>query len=243
MSNPGHQAETMVFRFGEFTFDCSSHLLLRGDAAQHLSPKARGLLRLLLLARPRALSRQELYDALWPSTFVCETNLANVVSEVRSALGDTGRKPHYIRTVHGFGYAFDGSAVAGASNSTNSSPINMTATLSCDGQQYPLLEGDNLVGRAPGTRVVLTNRSVSRRHALVRVHDGAVSIHDLGSTNGSYVDGRRIGTSPVQLTSHSHIELGAVTVSIQLQRTSSTGPLWLDTPELRRLIAERTTHV
>src|SRR5688500_13859545 len=95
-----------TFRFGEFLFDSGSRLLLRSGVERHLSPKARQLLQLLLLARPRALSREDLYDALWPSTFVCETNLASIVNEVRRALGDDARSSHYIRTVHGFGYAF-----------------------------------------------------------------------------------------------------------------------------------------
>jgi len=96
-----------VFRFGEFTFDCGSHLLMRGGVGRHLSLKARRLLQLLIEARPRALSREELYDALWPSTFVCESNLASIINEVRRALGDDARAASYIRTIHGFGYMLE----------------------------------------------------------------------------------------------------------------------------------------
>src|SRR5687767_8563539 len=78
----------VTFHFGEFLFDCGSRQLLRAGVELHLSPKAQQLLHLLLAVRPRALSREELYDALWPSTFVCETNLANVVNEIRRTLGD-----------------------------------------------------------------------------------------------------------------------------------------------------------
>ena len=60
------------FRFGEFTFDGESRQLLRNGEPRHLSPKAQQLLQVLLLARPRALSREELYDALWPATYVCD---------------------------------------------------------------------------------------------------------------------------------------------------------------------------
>ena len=59
-----------IFRFGELTFDSGSHLLLRGGVQQHLSPKAQLLLSSLLTAAPRAVSREELYDALWPETYV-----------------------------------------------------------------------------------------------------------------------------------------------------------------------------
>src|SRR5882724_5235039 len=92
-----------TFTFGEFVYDSGARLLMRGGVKQHLTPKAQRLLHLLLVARPRALSREELYDALWPSTFVSETNLAGIVNEVRRALGDDPRAAQFIRTVHGFG--------------------------------------------------------------------------------------------------------------------------------------------
>src|SRR6476659_7510437 len=126
---------TATFRFGEFTFDCGSHLLMRSGVKQHLSLKAQHLLQLLILARPRALSREELYDALWPSTFVCETNLASIINEVRRALGDDARASQYIRTVHGFGYAFCGEIVSAVANF-------VAAMLQCEGQSHSLFEGE-----------------------------------------------------------------------------------------------------
>jgi Tol biopolymer transport system component len=45
---------------------------------------------------------------LWPRTTVSESNLTSVVNELRLALGDEARKPRFIRTVYGFGYAFRG---------------------------------------------------------------------------------------------------------------------------------------
>src|SRR6185436_17886925 len=148
-----------TFRFDEFTFDCSSRMLRRGDAEQHLSPKAQHLLQLLLIASPRVLSREELYDALWPSTFVCETNMAGIVREVRRALGDDARESQYIRTVHGFGYAFCGDVVA-----VQPRQRLVSARLVCEERRYPLFEGQNVVGRADDACVVLDDVTVSRRH-------------------------------------------------------------------------------
>ena len=45
-------------------------------------------------------------NRLWPSTFVVEKNLTNLVSEVRAALDDDPAHPRFVRTVHRFGYAF-----------------------------------------------------------------------------------------------------------------------------------------
>ena len=47
---------------------------------------------------------------IWPQTFVAESTLAVVVNGIRHALADDARAPRFIRTVHGFGYAFCGEA-------------------------------------------------------------------------------------------------------------------------------------
>ncbi len=62
----------------------------------------------LLARRPHACRKQELHDRLWPDSFVSEATLASLVAEIRTALRDKARKPRFVRTVHGFGYAFCG---------------------------------------------------------------------------------------------------------------------------------------
>ena len=101
----------MKLRLGELTFDPDARQLLNGEKELHLSPKAIDLLRILIAHRPRALSKQELHEHLWPATFVSEANLASLIAEVREALGDTAREPRFIRTAHRFGYAFSGEVV------------------------------------------------------------------------------------------------------------------------------------
>ena len=99
------------WRFGDCVLDGESRELLRQGSPVPLSPKAFHLLELLLEKRPKALSKDELKDALWPDTFVVETNLANLAAEVREAIGEKGERDGRLRTVHGFGYAFSGEAV------------------------------------------------------------------------------------------------------------------------------------
>jgi len=225
-----------TFRFGEFTFDCGSRLLTCSGEKRHLSLKAQQLLQLLLVARPRALSREELYDALWPSTFVCETNLASIVNEVRRALGDDARASNYIRTVHGFGYAFCGEVVSVAGMNF------VAATLHCEGQNYPLYEGENLVGRAPDCRVMIMANTISRRHALITICDGLLSIRDLDSKNGTFVDGQLISRVPVIVTRHTQIAFGSIPASFNLRTISTTNSLMLNMPELKRQVAERLSN-
>ena len=73
-----------------------------------LSPKAFDLLVHLVEQRPRALSKDELHEWLWPGVYVSETNLAGLIAEIRRALGDDARSPRFVRTVQRFGYAFSG---------------------------------------------------------------------------------------------------------------------------------------
>ena len=73
-------------------------------------PKAYELLSLLLARRPRVLSKAQIRDVLWPGTSVARDGLPRLVTELRQALGDDAQQPRFIRTVHGFGYAFCGEA-------------------------------------------------------------------------------------------------------------------------------------
>lgn len=222
-----------TFRFGEYTFDAASRQLLRDGVERHLSPKALHLLHLLLLARPRVLSREELYDALWPSTFVCETNLACIVSEVRRSLGDEARTSQYIRTVHGVGYAFCGEVGSWVASGFEA------AVLLCEGLSHHLYEGENPVGRAPEGRIVINDPTVSRYHALITINDGSFSIADLDSKNGTSVDGQRIGRSPVRVQPRAQIKFGAVAASIMPRKILSTRPMQLSMAQLKQEVAER----
>ena len=101
----------MRLQLGDLTFDLGCPATPAGREEIHLSPKAFELLKTLIDQRPRALSKNELHEHLWPATFVSEANLASLIAEIREALDDTARQPRFIRTAHRFGYAFSGDAV------------------------------------------------------------------------------------------------------------------------------------
>src|ERR1700730_14774281 len=102
----------MRVRFGECLLDTDSRQLFRGKEEVHLSPKAFELLMLLVTGRPRALSKRELHEAIWPATFVTDDSLARLITEIRATIGDDAREARFVRTVYGFGYAFTDSAAA-----------------------------------------------------------------------------------------------------------------------------------
>src|SRR5436309_4580867 len=130
----------MQVHFGDCVFDSDARQLRVAGRAVDLSPRALELLALLLANRPRALPQAELRDRLWPDTVVSYTSLARLVSELRRAVGDRRRQPRFIRTVHGFGYAFCGEA-----NESFRSPARpaFTCSLVWGTREIALAEGEN----------------------------------------------------------------------------------------------------
>jgi TolB-like protein/DNA-binding winged helix-turn-helix (wHTH) protein/Tfp pilus assembly protein PilF len=111
----GFPGGLLRLRFDDWLYDGESRRLFKGEVPIHLAPKAFELLGALLESRPRALSKAEIRDRLWPQTFVTEATLASVVSDLRAALADDAKEPRYVRTVHGHGYAFSGTVSEGES--------------------------------------------------------------------------------------------------------------------------------
>jgi DNA-binding winged helix-turn-helix (wHTH) protein len=184
-------------RFAACTLDTDAHTLVRDGAEVHLSPKAFELLSVLAANRPRALAKDELLQRVWPGVFVSDDSLAKVVSQIRKALGDGGTSP-ILRTVHGYGYAF---AAAAAENGVESLDPRRAALcwLFCGTREFPLSDGEHIVGREPDADICLDSPQVSRRHARVVVAGTRATIEDLGSKNGSFVGGVRIsGPTPLQ---------------------------------------------
>ena len=113
-------------RFGPFTLDLESRQLTSGGQEIHLEPKAFELLSALVLERPKAVSKADLQERLWPGTFVAEANLSNLVAGIRAALADPARAPKFVRTAHGFGYAFCGEAEP-LTNHVDAAPARVTS--------------------------------------------------------------------------------------------------------------------
>ncbi len=194
----------MRVRFGDFLFDGETRQLTCAGAAVQLTPKAFELLRALLEHRPRALSKQELHDVLWPDTFVVDVGLARLVSEVRKAIGDPARAPRFIRTVHGYGYAFGGEVSEADGPSRQEPPA---CWLVSGRRLVPLAWGPNGIGRSVDSVLMIDSARVSRRHARVVVSDTGAMIEDLGSKNGTYVEGKRLD-GPVKLEDGDQITIG-----------------------------------
>jgi DNA-binding winged helix-turn-helix (wHTH) protein len=210
-------------RFGRFVFDEPSRELTAGGRTVPLSPKAFEFLAELLRARPRALSKAELRDRLWPDTFVGETSLPRVVGEIRRALDDRAGEARFVRTVQRFGYAFVGDAVDGGDRRGSDRDEGPEAgyALLWGERLFPLAIGENLVGRDPECVLTIPSGLVSRQHGCVVVTGEGVTLRDLGSKNGTLVGGRRV-EGEVPLTDGDEIRIGPALLVFCAPGTGST---------------------
>lgn len=83
-----------------------------------------------------------------------------------------------------------------------------------NGERHPVTEPGLVIGRGDEADLRINDPGISRRHAEIRIssadHDATVSVVDLGSTNGTQVDGRRV--QQAMLRNGSRIVLGSTTV-------------------------------
>src|SRR5579864_1657366 len=63
--------------------------------------------------------------------------------------------------------------------------------------EFTLTEGTHVVGRQEGVSIFISDRQVSRNHAVVTVQNGRVTIEDRASANGTFVNGERLSAPRV----------------------------------------------
>ncbi len=91
--------------------------------------------------------------------------------------------------------------------------------LGSPGGRFELHEGDNLLGRSGRARVVVANRVLSRRHAVLRVEGDRVWLRDEGSRNHTFVGGEEI-SGEVEIEPASELRFGRLEARLYL-----TGPV------------------
>ncbi|HWW93222.1 MAG TPA: FHA domain-containing protein [Vicinamibacteria bacterium] len=192
----------MRIAFSEFVVDRATRQLFRGGTEVHLEPKAFELLELLLTHRPEAVSKTEIQRRLWPDTFVSESSLTGLVAQVRRALADDRRQERFLRTVHGFGYAFSGEIATSPEREPG-----LAARLIWEDSEFVLKPGDYLLGRSEDASVRIDAPGVSRRHARIVVTEDRATIEDLTSKNGTFLCERRLD-GPTPLRDGDRLRLG-----------------------------------
>jgi DNA-binding winged helix-turn-helix (wHTH) protein len=193
--------------FGECVFDRGRRELTCRGSLVHTSPKLLALLEALIDATPKALTKTEIHQAVWPGTFVSDATLTHLVAELRTAIGEEARAPRLLRTIHGYGYVFVGGISELVAPATPASGPMYNVVVG--DRQIPLGPGVHIIGRAPDAAVRVDDSGVSRQHARITIAAGVAMIEDLGSKNGTILNGQPIDGT-VTLTDASLIVIGAV---------------------------------
>jgi len=201
--------------FRDLSFDAASRQVSRDGREVKLTRKAFDLLALLIERRPNAVSKDDIHARLWPDTFVAEITLHSLISEIRRGIGDDSSVPQFIRTVHGFGYAFIAPGTERAA-AASGGQRRVRGWLIRDTERLQVFDGENLFGRGDADVIELPSTTVSRRHARINVDEDAW-LEDLGSKNGTFVGERQV-TSPVRLADGDRVRFGSLLMTFRLAR-------------------------
>jgi GAF domain-containing protein len=83
------------------------------------------------------------------------------------------------------------------------------------GDSYEVKDGTNLVGRGPDSDVQIIEQSISRKHARILLSGDRLFIEDLGSQNGTQINGHPVGSSfQIEIKEGDFISLGSVLMSL-----------------------------
>jgi DNA-binding winged helix-turn-helix (wHTH) protein len=194
-----------VVRFGVFEVDLSTGELRKGGLRQRLQAQPFQILAALLERPGELVSRDDLRTRIWPeAVFVdFEHGLHKAMNRLRVALGDSANTPRFVETLSRRGYRFIAPVEGHRAKGTGGLHIWF------ESRAFPLQEGGNLLGRDERADIPLDSISVSRRHARIEVRQGRAVLEDLGSRNGTWVGGRRVG-QPVDLLDGDDIRVGVL---------------------------------
>ncbi len=187
-----------IVRFGIFELDLKTGELRRKGVKVALQEQPFQVLAMLVAQPGELVTREELRQKLWPDAVFVDFDhgLNKAVGKIRRALGDIAESPRYIETLERRGYRFIApvEAVDSASGQPAAGRVPPTIVrLIWDERSIPLADGEHLIGRDPAATIWIDSSTVSRRHATITVSGNSITIEDLGSRNGTFVNDCRLG--------------------------------------------------
>jgi class 3 adenylate cyclase len=176
------QAEQML-SFGPYRLDLTGTRLWRGKQEVRLTGKAFAVLRHLVTHAGELVTKDELFQAVWPEAVVSDAALTSCIKELRHGLRDQAQERRYIETVHRRGFRFIGQLreLQGqtktlletvpwqSAEGTREVERKLAAILSADVQGYSRLMGEDEVSTI---RTLTAYRAVT--DACIRQHRGRV---------------------------------------------------------------------
>ena len=92
------------FRLGDWIVRPQRRIIECGDESTHVKPKSMSVFECLAAANGEPVSRNDLFDAVWPGGEVTDDTLTKCIVELRKAFGDTARASRVIETIPKLGF-------------------------------------------------------------------------------------------------------------------------------------------
>ena len=223
--------DSRIVRFGLFELDLVTGELRKKGVKVSLQEQPFQVLAMLVAAPGELVTREALRQRLWPDTVFVdfEHGLNKAVAKIRTALGDLAQSPRFVETLERRGYRFIAPVEAvdlAGRDTVGAATRPPLVRLAWGDRSIPLGEGTHVLGRDPAAEVWIDASVVSRRHAAIEVSSLTVTIDDLGSHNGTFLNGARV-ESPTPLADGDEIRVGPACLTVHtaapLDLTKSAG--------------------
>lgn len=107
------------------------------------------------------------------------------------------------------------------------------------GRKFELSEGELVVGRSRKSDVSIREPSISRQHVKLVVRAGSITVHDLGSSNGTFHNGSRV-TDRAELLDGDHLSLGEAELIVHILPPAGSRP---EPGDATRMLAEVSSQL
>jgi DNA-binding winged helix-turn-helix (wHTH) protein len=204
------------FTLGDWLVEPEIGRITREEQIVKLRPRAMDVL--VCLANTSAgiaATKQHIIDTVWHTDFVSEQVVAQVITELRAALGDNARSPKFIETVPRRGYRLMTPARAVEADRHEATQKTPSFSLKADDHEYPLSQGSVVIGRAPDATIQIDRSEVSRWHARITIEGSTVTLEDLGSKNGTFLNTPPV-VEPTRLQAGDEIWIGISVARLRL---------------------------
>jgi S1-C subfamily serine protease len=99
------------------------------------------------------------------------------------------------------------------------------AVVVVNGTRYPVPQQGLRIGRAPENDIVLADPNISRQHLVVWSTPRGAFLRDLGSQNGTYIAGRRVGAGPEAIPTGAQVRIGVTDLQIEVVQGGVGAPV------------------